>query len=206
MTATRRPLQSPQRPTSLALDPEHVTRFGPYAETYRPQPARTPPPYALAPQGPRVPWPQPPPLPEADVTVLAANGNTLPAVTPPEASAHVSEPTVIVPMQRSPLMKMQALTEDVGPSAKSETIDVTLRRETATFSVPVSEAQLPQSLHAALARAQAARTEPVTTTDLSATTVSQPMVRDDILPALADTQFTEQDLALIGRMAPQAAE
>ena len=214
MTATRRATSSAQRQPSLVLDPEHVTRFGPYAETYRPEtdrePVRTPPPYALAPQGPRVPWPQPPPLPEADVTVKAANANTaLPLV-----QAAVSEATVIVPMQRTPLVRTAAVVNEPLTSettrdgattrVNSEVIDVTLSRETATFSVPVSEAQLPQSLNAALAKALTS--EPVTATEIAAATIDQPAEREDLFPVHSDSQFTEQDLALIGRMAPQAAE
>ena len=86
----------------------------------------------------------------------------------------------------------------------SEVIDVTLSRETATFSVPVSEAQLPQSLNAALAKALTS--EPVTATEIAAATIDQPAEREDLFPVHSDSQFTEQDLALIGRMAPQAAE
>ena len=157
-----------------------------------------------------MPWPQPPPLPEADVTVKAANANTaLPLV-----QAAVSEATVIVPMQRTPLVRTAAVVNEPLTSettrdgattrVNSEVIDVTLSRETATFSVPVSEAQLPQSLNAALAKALTS--EPVTATEIAAATIDQPAEREDLFPVHSDSQFTEQDLALIGRMAPQAAE
>ncbi|MEQ1653190.1 MAG: hypothetical protein ABL897_11935 [Hyphomicrobium sp.] len=187
MTAMRRAASppAPERSSSLSLDPDHVSRFGPYADTYRPESRpetgasfhqavhRQPPPYALAPQGPRVPWPAPPPLPEADVTVSAASTRMQPAMT-------VAAP----------------------PEAANDSIGVTLSRETATFSVPVSEARLPQSLHAALEQAKA----------LSGRDATQPHVligqidpSQDLEPG-TDGEFTARDLAFIGRMAPEAAE
>lgn len=191
MTAMRRAASrpAPEQVSSLSVDPEHVSRFGPYADTYRPetrqdnrqdtggsfhQPVhRQPPPYALAPQGPRVPWPAPPPLPEADVTVSAAATRMQPAMT-------VAAP----------------------PEAANDTIGVTLSRETATFSVPVSEARLPQSLHAALESAKA----------LGGGDAAQQQVLigeidplQDLEPG-TDGEFSARDLAFIGRMAPEAAE
>ena len=142
----------PQRNAKLSLDPDHVSRFGPYAEAYTDDARREPPAFARAPQGPRVPWPPLPPHPEADVTLSA------PAL-----------------------------------DAANDTIGVTLQRETATFRVPVSEARLPQSLHAALAAAS--RTEPEFTTQ-----------EDGDAEPLTSLEFSPKDLALIGRMAPEAAE
>ena len=162
MTAMRRAPETAARPSSLSLDPDHVSRFGPYAEAYQPAPHREPPPFAMAPQGPRVAWPPLPPHPEADVTL-------------------------------SPAAPQTALPDAANDT---NTIDVTLSRETATFTLPVSEARLPKSLNAALAAASNAhaahdqhRTEFVT---------------DD--GSHEEVPFSQQDLALIGRMAPEAAE
>ena len=65
---------------TLSIDPQHAMRFGPYAETYRPDPAS--PPYYAPPRTRRPPAAQP----EADATVKAANSNTArtaPIVPPP---------------------------------------------------------------------------------------------------------------------------
>jgi hypothetical protein len=178
MTATRRPAFAALRKSAVSIDPEHVSRFGPYAEVYQPQPVRTPPPYALAPQGPRVAWPLPPPLPEADVTVKAANANTQPVA---------------------------AVREDT----QTETIGVTLSRETATFSMPVSEAQLPSSLHAALAKVRdyaAPASLATETAVLNVEEIDDLETSDEPAASVTETELTAGDLALIGRMAPQAAE
>src|SRR5262249_8576508 len=58
---------------NIAIDPEHAARFGPYANVYRPEPEFTPP------QAPRVRRAPAKPEPEADVTVKAANSNTIDA-------------------------------------------------------------------------------------------------------------------------------
>lgn len=166
MTTMRRAPEAPTRSSSLSLDPDHVSRFGPYAEAYQPtdhlEQRREPPPFATAPQGPRVPWPPLPPHPEADVTLTPAP--TQPAL--PDAANDTN------------------------------TIDVTLSRETATFSLPVSEARLPKSLNTALAAASNAHT-----------------AHDQYLTEIVtedgpheDVPFSQHDLALIGRMAPEAAE
>lgn len=147
----------PQRNAKLSLDPEHVSRFGPYAEAYGEEARREPPAFARAPQGPRVPWPPLPPHPEADVTLTAMT------------------------------------TQSVLPDAANDTIGVTLQRETATFTVPVSEARLPQSLQAALAAAS--RSGPALHS-----------ADDGDVEPLAALEFSQQDMALIGRMAPEAAE
>jgi hypothetical protein len=198
MTAMRRPAFEALRKSAVSLDPEHVSRFGPYAETYQPQPpVRTPPPYALAPQGPRVPWPAPPPLPEADVTVKAANANTQATVPPALSQDAANDTATIVPMQRLVLTR-----EDVP----TETIGVTLSRETATFSVPVSEAQLPHSLHAALAKARSYAGPAQLTTETARLSVDDLETSDAIAASITETELTAGDMALIGRMAPQAAE
>lgn len=215
MTSLRRGTAAspaPQREPSLSLDPEHVSRFGPYAETYRPEPARDasprqPPPYALAPQGPRVPWPAPPPLPEADVTVKAANGNTQRPGPVAAAMDAANDTTTIVPMARQTF-------EPVAPAASSasvaaapaESIDVTVSRETATVSFPVSEARWPQSLHAAFAKAQALAGQAAVELPSDALYDDHLEVIDAAPATTTDNEFTARDLAFIGRMAPQAAE
>jgi hypothetical protein len=194
MTATRRPAFAALRKSAAPIDPEHVSRFGPYAETYQPQQrVQTPPAYALAPQGPRVAWPAPPPLPEADVTVKPA----APPALPQDAA---NDTSTIVPMQRTPVVREDTPTETIG---------VTLSRETATFSVPVSEAQLPQSLHAALAKARgyAAPVDLTTeTTLLNVNDIDDLEISDEPATSVTETELTVRDMALIGRMAPQAAE
>jgi hypothetical protein len=153
-----------------------------------------------------VAWPQPPPLPEADVTVKAANANTQ-APVPPDAA---NDMTTIVPMTRPPLTRTASITSDVSrddtvrEDRTTDTIDVTLSRETATFTVPVSEAHLPQSLHAALAKAKSLAGSPATETQ---SLLVSKIDNSDVLDAIpAETELTARDLALIGRMAPQAAE
>lgn len=166
--------QAPVRNSKLSLDPEHVSRFGPYAEAYDEESRREPPAFARAPQGPRVPWPPLPPHPEADVTLTTPQPYTAAEISTPDHTAHLTR----------------------LPDAANDTIGVTLSRETATFTVPVSEARLPQSLQAALAAAS--QGDP--------TFRRSPMAEDadtEIPPAL---EFSQHDLALIGRMAPEAAE
>ncbi len=210
MTAMRRPqshaglhaghaaaaAQQPVRQPGLSLDPEHISRFGPYAETYQPEPARRePPPYALAPQGPRVPWPAPPPLPEADVSVKVANAPmTATQVAVPDADNDVT--TIFA-------KPAAALTRDAGTS---DTIDVTLSRETATFSVPVSEARLPHAIQAAFDKSVAlAAATPATVFDPVDSDHANGR-SDNGHAGSEEHEFTARDLALIGRMAPQAAE
>ena len=90
-------------------------------------------------------------------------------------------------------------------------VDVTLSRETATFSVPVSEAATPASLTAAISKVRdhASGEKP------AAETVAQLSLADDTDDADFDDLddhrpgeeiLTLADIALIGRMAPPAAE
>lgn len=171
--------QPPTRNAKLSLDPEHVSRFGPYAEAYGAEAHREPPAFALAPQGPRVPWPPLPPHPEADVTLAS----------PPLLSAAA---------RNAPFDKIENVTR--LPDAANDMIGVTLSRETATFSVPVSEAHLPQSLQAALAAASKAGSA-FNNGHLADSDTTE--ADDEVIPAL---ELSQQDLALIGRMAPEAAE
>ena len=196
MTSTRRPAPQPfNRASFRKVDPEHQSRFGPYAQTYQPEPRREPPAFATAPQGPRVPWPQPPPLPEADVMVKAANDTAM-----------------IMPLSRTPLSEPATAEQSNAPADK---IEVTLSRDTATFSLPASEAHLPQSLKAAFENAKSLansspQTVPLTGTEAGPLSVEHLEVALDseetVQPVVTSTELTARDLAFIGRIAPQAAE
>ena len=134
-----------RRPT-LSIDPQHAMRFGPYAETYWPDPAS--PPYYTPPRTRRTPAAQP----EADTTVKAANSNTArtaPVMPPPSRNTIAT----VVPMPRAQ-HSAQANDDTNSQSVRDPAVArVTLQRETATFTVPVSEAAIPNSLKVALAGA-----------------------------------------------------
>jgi hypothetical protein len=174
--------------------------------------------YSNAPQAPRVPRPAPPPLPEAEVVVKAANGNTAPAAlnrndATPSAVPSTSEQaaaSVVVPLPLVP----DAPRAVAAATAAAGLVDITLRRETATFSVPVSEAVLPDGLrhvlarandHGAAARALQPRLEHADAPNpRSSTEIEGGFDHDD--DHINPDDFTEHDLALIGRIAPPAAE
>lgn len=180
------------REQSLSLDPEHVSRFGPYANIYRPEPYREPPAFATAPQGPRVAWPEPAPPPEADVTVRAQSEPDR-----PDADNDTSTAAAI---------RHNETPEADADGATSGTIDVTLRRETATFSVPVSEAQLPGSLKAALKKA-AAKPETTIIKEEQKVLAPPPLPKGAVNAETSDpSELSDEDIAFIGRIAPEAAE
>ena len=77
-----------------SIDPQHAMRFGPYAETYRPDPAS--PPYYAPPRIQRPSAAQP----GADATVKAANTNTARTASIVPAAARNTTATV-VPMPRA---------------------------------------------------------------------------------------------------------
>ncbi len=236
-----RPTNPPRRPAAatLSIDPEHSARFGPYASNV----AQTPPFDARAPQSPRVPRPAPPQPPEADVTVKAANSNTvtvqpLPqhpfATGPVEQQLPPRESSVVVALTRSntdtagrmaqsnaPLHSKPSMVPDMVP----DMVDVTLARETATFTVPVSEAMVPDSLRSALAKARqdAARhaveeapilpaaperaqfgsqdeVEPGSVIEIEDT------MDDEIVEPVETDNLTAREIAFLSRMAPPAAE
>ena len=210
-------------PSSLSLDPEHAARFGPYAQAFSPMPPRNP----AAPQSPRVPRSAPPPMPEAEVTVRAANSNTANAAPRVIASDEtVRETGVVVPMTRPLLSEptaptqhsfqaqslMSALSRGLPAAQVSGgMVDVTLSRETATFSVPVSEAVMPEGLRAAITNAQAP--ERITAVNSVHYLELEPFDdTGDWQPGDADDAIapghglTPQDIALLGRIAPPAAE
>jgi hypothetical protein len=191
-------------------------RFGPYAAVYQPEPP--PPPRFSAPQAPRVRRPPPPPEPEADVTVKsAANSNTVetaPIVPPPPPLPDARPATVVtIPRAASPRTQEddEAAAQPMWPEARPEArASVTLRRETATFTVPVSEAVIPASLKAALGASRKTwtpvhgRSEAVDILD----TEESPGDRLDAFeaPAAGHDPLSDDDRAFIRRIAPPAAE
>lgn len=190
----------------MNLDPEHVSRFGPYAKIYQPESYREPPAFASAPQGPRVAWPEPPPPPEADVTVRgaahqeAANARRNAFMSAANDTTETSTPPT------------ELVAEPEDAVAPHDMIDVTLRRETATFSIPVSEARLPGSLGAALAKA-ADRPDVTLTTSAPSAALPPPLPptastlhEADDADTAQENELSDDDLAFIGRIAPEAAE
>ncbi len=200
-------------PPQAPLDPEHVSRFGPYAQTYQPQPM--PPRFAHAPQSPRIPRPVPPPPPEAEVTVkVAANGNTAPAIARlSDALAQIETKEAQSSGDTNVVVNLPWNEPDarVTPNAdKPGMVDVTLQRETATFSVPVSEASVPDGLRQVFARAHngaaLAMAEAPQQIELAFNASDDDASDLDDGHGSDDEAFTENDLKLIGRMAPPAAE
>jgi hypothetical protein len=191
----------PARP-NLAIDPEHAARFGPYAEVYRPEPAL---PSATAPQAPRVRRATPKPDPEANVTVKAANSNTIQTapIAPPPLPDFRQATVVTIPRAPQPRGEKSA----DGPNPAEPRASVTLQRETATFSVPVSEAVMPASLEAAMRRFDGRWTEVESENNDPAGSNSVARLDDEQLPGPAEEiQLSEGDRALIRRIAPPAAE
>lgn len=167
-----------------AIDPDHAARFGPYAGIYRPEPDLSPP------QAPRVRRPVAKADPEADVTVKAANSNTsrtVPAVPPPLPEPR---PATVVTI----------------PRAAEPRASVTLQRETATFSVPVSEAVMPDSLKAAMRAFDTQRHVVSAHTDDDQPDRVIPSNPSHIVALHAEDQLSDDDRAFIRRIAPPAAE
>ncbi|WP_423415584.1 hypothetical protein RLW55_03435 [Hyphomicrobium sp. B1] len=171
------------RPNS-AIDPEHAARFGPYAGIYRPEPEFSPP------QAPRIRRPAPKPDPEADVTVNAANSNTSRATPSEPPPLPEPRPATVVTIPRS-----------VEPRAS-----VTLQRETATFSVPVSEAVMPDSLKAAMHAFDKQRQVVLTDADDDQPDRATPPNHGRIVAFHSEDQLSDDDRAFIRRIAPPAAE
>jgi hypothetical protein len=187
--------------TSSSIDPEHEKRFGPYATAYRPESEA---PYFAAPRAARIRRPSRAPLRDTGLPVTAANSNT-DAAAQPQAEAN---PATIIPIVRTE-SHHRAQREPTGTARREPFASLTLQRETATFTVPVSEAVMPSSLKSALARSAGYRTASFDTLqDVEALT-----------PATDDAHFWEQDQtpadqeplsasdeALFRRIAPPAAE
>ncbi|HEY8194052.1 MAG TPA: hypothetical protein VIF13_03300 [Hyphomicrobium sp.] len=188
-----------QAAPSISVDPEHAKRFGPYAAVYQPEPQ--------PPQAPRVRRPAPPPAPEADVTVKAANSNTAEAAPIPPPPTSEVRPATVVTIPRGPQSRHQPSTE----AARNETLaSVTLQRETATFTVPVSEAVIPASLKAAFSdserpwtRVHDQRQEPEA---IEAEPTQAVEFANKNRPHAEQDRLSPADWALIRRIAPPAAE
>ena len=187
---------------NTTVDPEHEKRFGPYAAVYHPD---TEPPYFSAPQAPRVRRPPPPPLPEADVTVKAANSNAA-AATSPISEIH---PATVVTIPR-PVQPRHRTENEGAATARDEPLaSVTLQRETATFTVPVSEAVIPSSLKDSLAQFSGHRMRTPRDRQELATIASRPEethLWEQDQPRSDQDPLSASDKALIRRIAPPAAE
>ena len=91
-------------------------------------------------------------------------------------------------------------------------VDVTLARETATFSVPVSEAMMPESLRNALAKARQETALQTTEenfgggADANAVIESDEVIDDEVIEPVEKDDLTARELAFLSRMAPPAAE
>ncbi|MGE0054250.1 MAG: hypothetical protein AB7S74_08580 [Hyphomicrobium sp.] len=203
---------------SAPIDPEQTARFGPYA-SFAAASSQAPLDDApiiepTPPQAPRVKRPAPRVDQEAEVTVkVAANSNTQAATARPAA--------VVAPIAAAELRK--------ADEVRAEKVDVTLARETATFSIPMAEAMASGSLKAALSKAAAASTIQAQTTPppLKPTVPAAPPApasaparppaeaRLELIPVaeledieveeLKAGELSDRDLALISRMAPPPA-
>lgn len=186
--------------TNAALDRDHEKRFGPYAAVYRPDVEQ---PYA--PQAPRVRRPPPPPLPEADVTVKAANSNTAERGTSRPSSDVRAATVVTIPR---PVRPARRVDDDAPPVRDEPLARVTLQRETATFTVPVSEAVMPSSLREVLVRSSgcegAASAENRHLEDITATESGKFWEEDQ--RHAEGTALSASDMAFIRRISPPAAE
>lgn len=201
--APSRPVTAPPRPyrmpsmapaASAPVDPDHVARFGPYATAYPKQPTIDP----MPPQAPRVPLPVAPP-PEAVVAIATSRS---------EPVSEDSRESVVVPLGRGELRP--AKLNETTPA--TPTVDVTLARETATFSIPVGDAS-PASLKEAIARVTAP--PPLPGTPIKAV-ASPTETRLELVPLseleepeaedIKSDPLSDRDLAIISRMAPPAAE
>ncbi len=153
------------------IDPDHASRFGPYADVYRPDPPSV--------------------ASEADVTAKAANSNSAPLRAVNGAAAHA---TPIASDDANPSVPPMARWPSVRASNESEADEprVILSRETASVSMPVSAATMPDSLKSALARLNAAPV--IALRDASETAGNG-----------EDARFIE-NTASIERLAPPAAE
>ena len=120
-----------------AVDPEFGAGHGPYARAAREE-------LSLRPER------------DADIEVRAANSNTVPASRPApiieEPADAAAEPApIVVPL---PVRPRSPVSPNVSPQAAAEVamqtpegmVDIVMRRETATFRVPVSQATLPVTL------------------------------------------------------------
>lgn len=198
--------RKPHAASAAHVDAEHAARFGPYA------------PFAAASS--RAPLDEPP--------VIEPAPPQAPRI--PRAPARVeqeAEVTVKAPSNAS----MQGATggqTTPPPVPHADKVDVTLARETATFSIPVAEAMVAGSLKAAMSKAAAVATgkpeacmeavrAPAQTSLLPPAAgppkADSPMLQwvpeDELeeieVEELKAGELTQRDLAFIGRMAPPPA-
>jgi hypothetical protein len=133
----RRPEPAASGLNGSAVDPEFGAGHGPYARAAREE-------LSLRPER------------DADIEVRAANSNTVPASRPAptieERADAAAEPApIVVPL---PVRPRSPVSPNVSPQAAAEVamqtpegmVDIVMRRETATFRVPVSQATLPVTL------------------------------------------------------------
>jgi hypothetical protein len=185
-----------------SIDPEHVRRFGPYAAVYRPE---RQPPIASAPQAPRVRRPPPPPLPEADVTVKAANSNAAAMdeiSRPPHPEAR---PATVVTIPQPGLNSQ--LNQKANATASRQPRDglmarITLERETAMFSLPVSEAVIPASLRNVFSQVA----KPLAQLRDTQTIEERPSRSEEFAFGNEEDLPSAVDKTLIRRITPPAAE
>ncbi len=198
--------RKPHAASAAHVDPEHAARFGPYA------------PFAAASS--RVPVDEPPIIEPAPPQ--APRISRSPARLEQEA-----EVTVKAPSNASTQAYAAAQTTP-PPVPHADKVDVTLARETATFSIPVADAIASGSLRSALSKAAAvaagkpevpveAARAPAHTSLLppaaAAPKADSPMLQwvpeDELeeieVEELKAGELTQRDLAFIGRMAPPPA-
>lgn len=196
------PAIRPVRPNA-AIDPDHAARFGPYANAYRPEPSLTPP------QAPRVRRPPPKPDPEADVSVKAANSNSIEVATAAPSPVEDVRHATVMTIARNASLEPDGdqIAGGIVSPAGEPRASVTLQRETATFSVPVSEAVMPDSLKTAM-RAFDARWPNVSRTSTYPLTevAGSPSAPRSERALEAEDQLSDHDRAFIRRIAPPAAE
>lgn len=176
---------------SRAVDPEHASRFGPYADVY--QPSQTAPRHD-------------------EVTVHAANSNTVGQV-PEKSDASKSEISSVVQLPRTDNQHGTMTSEtEQRPDRDGDThTHVTLRRETATFSLPVIETSLPDELKSTIQRLTGLANN---TANVDRSTTLATADRDNTIFTSSSNEplsygeetLTAREMALIGRMAPPAAE
>lgn len=187
------------KPQAQPVDAEHAARFGPYARAYQQQrPA-----FDVTPQVPK----------DARPVALAAES---------EASRNAANANKLCPVTAPPpLPKAEMATDAATLKPTPAMVDVTLARETATFSVPASEVMSTGTLQAALSQARMQDTgrdltqpPPLKAVASSATNIAAPAVielldiadDDGFVEDVKSDPLTERDLAIISRMAPPAAE
>lgn len=183
---------------SAAVDPEHEKRFGPYATAYRPE-SDTP--HFSTAHAARVRQPPQPPLREADMPVKAANSN-MAATAPPPAEMQLAT-VIAIPCAE------HRMETDRKAARREPHASVTLQRETATFTVPVSEAVVPSSLRNALAQASGHRVQaPEALQDLGvmASATEDPHFWEQDQTHADQEPLSASDRALLKRIAPPAAE